>query len=469
VAQNRGAPQVVASSDSLVIKPADARHDIHFSGDSRALITAVASSYGLNVVFDDSVPSRHVRFDIENADFATALRAASDATKTFSVALEDNVILTALDNAENHRMFDRMGMRSFYIPNASSPTDMNEFVNALRTMFEFKFIMLNASTSTITVRGPITALAEATEFMQHLNAAPPEVLFDLQLVEVDRTYSSNIGVHLPNNFNLYNIPAAALTALGGQNIQQLINQLISSGGINQAGNQTISQLLQQLEGQGGSGIFSQPLATFGGGLTLMGLSLDQLSAALSLSESSTQTIDHVTLRASQQKEATFKLGSRYPVMNASFSPIANSSAITGVLQNQSYTAPFPSINYEDLGLTLKAKPLVHNNSDVAVDLSVQVRALGSTQVNGVPIITEREYTGGILLKDGEMAVVAGMLSTSDQTSVDGLPTFAQIPGFGVLASQHSHQTEDNELMILLTPHVIRAPERSDAPPIWLSK
>src|SRR5208283_1327877 len=65
-------PQVVASADALTAKPIDGLHDIHYRGDSRGLLTAVAGSYGLTVVFDDSFPSRRVRFDIENADFATA-------------------------------------------------------------------------------------------------------------------------------------------------------------------------------------------------------------------------------------------------------------------------------------------------------------------------------------------------------------------------------------------------------------
>ena len=100
-------------------------------------------------------------------------------------------------------------------------------------------------------------------------------MLDLKVFQVSHTYMRNIGLHVPDNFNLFNIPASALAALGGQNIQDLINQLIASGGINQAGNQTISALLAQLQGQQNS-IFSQPLATFGGGLTLLGLSLDQV-------------------------------------------------------------------------------------------------------------------------------------------------------------------------------------------------
>ncbi|MFY9841954.1 MAG: hypothetical protein ACLP0H_04065 [Terriglobales bacterium] len=461
-------PQMVASADSLVAKPIDLRHDIHYSGDSRGLITAVAASYGLTVIFDDNFPSRHVRFDLQDADFGTAIMAASAVTKSFSVPLEDTVLFTAVDSPENHRLYDRMGLRSFYIPGSNSPQDLNELLNTMRTLFEMKFASLNAGSSTITLRGPQAALAAASQFLGQLDSPRPEVMFDLKVFQVSHTYMRNIGLHVPDNFNLFNIPASALAALSGQNIQSLINQLIASGGINQAGNQTLSALLAQLQSQQNS-IFSQPLATFGGGLTFMGLSLDQLSAVLSMNESSVRQLDHVQLRASQQKDATFKLGQRYPILNASFSPISNSPAIAQVLGNQSYTAPFPSVNYEDIGLTLKAKPVVHNNSDVALELEIQFRTLGTVSTNGIPDILNREYKGGILLKAGEPAVVAGMITKSDQRMLNGLPFFSNIPGFGVLTSQTSKQEENDELLILLTPYVVQSPERTDTPEIWIGK
>jgi general secretion pathway protein D len=466
--QTASPPRVVGSTDSLTPKPIDGHHDIHYRGDSRGLLTAVAASYGLAVVFDDSFPSRRVRFDLENADFGTAMQAASAVTKSFSVALEDTVLFASADTLENHKLYDRMGMRSFYIPGSSTVQELNELMNSLRTLFEFKFATLNAASSTITVRGPQAALEAATQFLGQLDSTRPEVLLDLKVFQVSHTYARSIGLHVPDNFKLFNIPAAALAALGGQNIQSLINQLIASGGINQAGNQTISALLAQLQSQQNS-IFSQPLATFGGGLTFMGLSLDQLSAALTMNESSVQELDHVQLRASQEKEATFKLGSRYPILNASFAPIYNNSAIAQVVGNQSYAAPFPSVNYEDIGLTLKAKPLVHNNLDVALELDIEFRTLGSTNTNGIPDILNREYKGGILLKEGEPAVVAGMVTKSDEKSLSGLPVFSTVPGLGLLTSQTSKQEEDDELLILITPHVVRSPERAETPEIWIGK
>ena len=461
------APRVVDSASSITIQPIEGLHDFHYRGDSRGLITAVATSYGLTVIFDDGFPTRHVNFELENSDFATAIRAASAVTKSFSVALDDKVLFTAVDNPENHRVYDRMGLRSFYIPGNNSAQDLNELLNSLRTLFEFKLVSLNSASSTITLRGPKVALEAATEFLGQLNGERPEVMLDLQVFQVSHTYMSNIGLHVPDTFNLFNIPLAALAGLaGGQNIQALINQLIASGGINQAGNSTISALLAQLQSQQNS-IFSQPLATFGGGLTFMGLSLDQLSAALTMNDSSVRQIDHVQLRASQEKDATFKLGQRYPILNASFAPIYNNPAIASVVGNQSYTAPFPSVSYEDIGLTLKAKPQVHNNSDIALELEIQFRTLGTVSSNGIPEILNREYKGGILVKEGEPAVVAGMITDSDARTLAGLPTFSTIPGLGLLTSQRTKQEEHDELLILITPHVVRSPDRPEAPEIWL--
>src|SRR6202008_1696348 len=138
-----------------------------------------------------------------------------------------------------------------------------------------------------------------------------------------------------------------------------------------------------------SSIFSQPLATFGGGLTFMGLSLDQISAQLSVNESWVRTLDDLSMRAAQGTDATFHLGERFPIQNASYAPIYNSPQISQVLGNQSYIPPFPSVSYEDLGLQVKVKPTVHGDGTIAMQIDLQVRSLTGQSNNGVPIISNR--------------------------------------------------------------------------------
>jgi general secretion pathway protein D len=322
--------------------------------------------------------------------------------------------------------------------------------------------------NTVEIRAPQPYLAALTQLTEQLGKHQrPQVMFDVRVYQINHQFTRDIGLHIPYTFNLFNIPAVALAGLGGQSIQNLINQLIASGGINQAGNTALSSLLAQLGGQQNS-IFSQPLATFGGGLTFMGLSLDKLSAALSLNESWVHSLEHMTLRASQGNDATFHLGTRFPILNASYAPIFNSPAIAQVLGNQTFVPPFPSVSYEDLGLSVKVKPTIHGNGDVSLQLELQVRSLTGQSANGVPVISNREYKGSINLRDGEPAVVAGEISRTDQRSLSGLPGLGVLPLLGNVASDNTKQEEEDELMVVITPHVVANSLRT-TPEIWVSE
>jgi Flp pilus assembly secretin CpaC len=286
-----------------------------------------------------------------------------------------------------------------------------------------------------------------------LTSDRPQVVLDIEIYQISHNFTREIGMHIPDTFNMYNIPVAALAALGGQSISSLVNQLISSGGINQAGSSALSGLLAQLQG-GQNSIFSQPLATFGNGLTFSGVSLDHITAALSLNESWARSLSHATLRAAQGNEATFHLGERYPILNGTYAPIYNSSAISAVLGNQSYVPPFPSVSYEDLGLSIKAKPVIHGDGEVSMALEMQVRSLTGQSSNGVPVISNEEYKGSIRLRDGEPAVVAGEITTNDERSMAGIPGLAAIPGLNQAATDNNLMKEDDELLIMITPHVV---------------
>jgi general secretion pathway protein D len=446
---------VVEESRELQLAAATNRASFHFRGDNRELLANIARTYGVSAQIEESVTSKRVNFNVDDVDFYQAMVAAEDVTKTFWTTLDARQILIAPDTPENHRQFERMAMRTFYIPQASTtPTALNDVANLLRNLFEIRYVTPNTASSTLIVRAPQRVLDVATEFLQSLDGSRPQVMLDVYVYQVSYTMMLNLGVHIPNQFTVFNIPAGALAALGGQNIQQLINQLISGGGINQANSQAISALLAQLQGQSQqNSIFSQPLATFGGGKTLTGVTLDHLSAQLSLNQGLVKTLDHASLRATQATDATFRLGSRFPILNASFAPVFNSAAISQVIQNQSFQPAFPSFNYEDLGLTIKAKPAISASNDVSLQLEINLRALAGQSFNGVPVIGNREYKGSITLTDGEPAVVAGQVSHTETLAMSGIPGLGQIPGLNKITTTNSKQTEDDELLVVITPHI----------------
>ena len=446
-------PLIVASSEEIRVNPRPEHADFHYRGDSRALFEQIGRVFGVQVVFDQSVLPRRVRFDVEGVDFFQAMQLANGVSKTFWAPVSSNQVIVAAESFENHKQYDRMVMRTFYVPDASTPQELNELVNVMRLMFEMRFINPQPNRSAIVVRAPQAMLDAATTFLERLEQAKPQVLLDIKVFEIDHTYLRNLGLNLPAQFTMFNIPAGALAALGGTNIQDLINQLIAGGGINQANTTSIAALLAQLQNQQNS-IFAHPFATFGGGLTFMAVQFPTISANAQVNDSSIKTIDHATMRAGQGTAATFRVGTRFPILNASFAPIFNSPQISKVLQNQSFTPAFPSFNYEDLGLTIKAKPQIHNTGDVSLDLEVQIRSLGAQQLNGVPIINNREYKGMITLRDAEPGVVAGIVSHNEQKSLTGIPGFAQIPGLKNLTGFNGINNEDNELLVVITPHVV---------------
>ncbi len=461
------AASTVGDSEEIHLQPTKARASFQFRGDVRAMFAQLASSYGMTVEFDDSVTSQQVRFYVDDVDFETALKLACDVSKTMWTALGARQFFVAKDNTENHKQFDRMSLQTFILPPHSTTAEVQDIVNTLKNVLEARFVSNPGPTGDIIeVRAPQPVLAACAKLMAQLTGDHPQVMLDIDVYEISHQLTQNIGVHVPNTFNLYNIPAAALAGLGGQNISQLINQLISSGGINQANGTAISSLLAQLGSQGNS-IFSNPLATFGGGLTFMGLSLDQLAANLSVNESWVRSLEHLNMRAADAGDATFHLGTRYPILNASYAPIYNSPAIASVIGNNSYQAPFPSVSYEDLGLNVKVKPAIHGNGEVSLQLELQVRSLTGQSSNGVPVISNQEYKGSINLKDGEPAAVAGEVSLTEQRSLAGIPGFGFLPGLNQVAAENTRDDEQDELMIVVTPHVLANNERVSNE-IWLS-
>jgi len=457
----------VSESEEIHLQPSDDRATFHFTGDAHSLFTQIAAAYKMTVQFDDSVSNRRVTFNVDNLDFFTALRLACQVSKTMWAALDSHQFLLLANNPENHKQYDRMSLATIRVPPHSTPQETAELVNVIRNTLELRFVSSGQTADIIEVRGPQRAVEACARLMQQLDNQRPQVMLDVRIYQISHQLTRNVGLHVPNTFNLFNIPAVALAGLGGQNIQQLINQLIASGGINQAGSTSLSGLLAQLTGQQNS-IFSQPLATFGGGLTLMGLSMDQLSAQLSVNESWVRTLDELTMRAGQGADAMFHLGERFPIQNASYAPIFNSPQISQVLGNQSYIPPFPSVSYEDLGLQVKAKPTIHGDGSVSLQLELQVRSLTGQADNGVPVISNREYKGSIRLNDGEPAFLAGEVSETDTKSMSGIPGLGFVPLLNKAMVTNTKQENQDELMIVITPHVLSNFERS-APTIWISE
>jgi tetratricopeptide (TPR) repeat protein len=449
--------EVTQKSVDVRLSPSSDHKDFHYKGDSRTLLTQVARAYGITPTIDDSVQTRQVHFNIDNVTFAEAMEAATRVSKTFWIPLSGSQMYVVSDTVENRRNFERMAIRTFYLNDVLTPQELADTINALRVLLDIRLIQQDPTEQTITIRAPLATVEAASQLIESLAGGRPQVMLDVRVYQISSSLMRQIGTQLPTSFNVFNISPTLLASLV-PGASDLINQLIASGGINQGNSQAIQALLAQLQQSAQSSLLTTPFATFGGGLTLTGVSATPpIAVNLQVNESDVKNLEHVTLRASQNTPAVLKVGERYPIVNATFAPIYNSSAIAQVVGNGSYRAPFPSFSFEDLGLNMKATPIIHSNTEVSLKLEINIRTLAGQGVNGIPIINNREYNGSISLKNDESGVVAGLLSKADANSLAGWPFLSRVPAATYGTAVHNKNVNDDELLIIMTPHIIRMP------------
>ncbi len=436
--------QLLASVDQIDLQPSPGKKNFHLQGDTRQLFTQIGTAFGITMMFDQSLASRSLRFDLENVDFYTVMNIAGKMTKTFWSPMSSNEAMIASDTPDMRKQYERMALRTFYVGNLSSQTDLNDLVNVMRNIFDMKLVTVQPAKNTITVRAPREQVEAVASLLDNLMDAKPELMIDVKEYELDTDKSTNIGLTLPTSFTLFNIPSEIRRVLGSD-AQAVIDQLNQTGTIDPS---TISA--SDLSNLAGSPLLA-PFLLFGGGQTLTGITAPTVSATLALNSSVVNNLEHMMLRAIDGEPATFLVGERFPVVNSTFSTTAFSSA------GQAQIGNTPQFTYEDLGISLKTTPHYHSNGDVTLILELKIQALGTLQINSIPDITTRSYNGAITVKDGESSVIAGIVTEQEVRSIQGLPILSMLPGLKTVASANSKDHSHSQFMIVITPHVVRKP------------
>lgn len=450
--------RLVAQFDEVELQPQPDKAEFRIRGDSRALFEAIAKRFGVSVEFDDSFQSRRVRFEVDGVDFQTAMAVASKMTRTFWVPLNEKRMLVVADNQQNRQQFERMSLRTFHLAEVTSPQELTEAANLLRTIFDFRLVSPNPSRNLLTVRAPKPMLDAATRVLESLRNPRPQIMLELKAYEVNHSALRSLGVDLPLQFRIFHVNTELRNLSGSTpNLQDLINRLIAAGGLNQADLSQLAGLLAQLQGSPNS-LIGQPIATFGGGQSRFGVVVPGLTARAEFNQSWLRSSQSVMIRAGENEAATFRNGVRYPVLNATFAPLQNTRELQQSVRTGAFQTAFPSFTYEELGITVKATPRVNGTESVTLRLELQVKALGGISFNAVPVITNREYNGTVTLKEGHAAVLMGSLNVSEQRSMRGVPGFGSIPLLNRLTGSENAQSSDSQLLIVVIPHIIRAPE-----------
>ena len=451
-------------ADAIRLEPTPGRHTFHLRADGLSLLRQVLTAYGIAPSFDSSVTPKSVRFDVDDVDFHQAEQMLRLESDTFFVPLDPHRVLVAKDTKENRTKYERLLLETVYLPGLN-PQELTDVTNLARNVLEITQVAAEPAQNTLTVRGPEARLALLNRTLHGLMDGRSQVLLEIRVYEISRTHTTNIGVQTPQQFNAFNLNSEIQQALNGN--QALIQQIVSSGLANANDLEAIAAILLA-SGQLSSSLLSQPFAIFGGGLTTTGVTLGNPTLNLALNTSDSRAIDQVQLRLQDQEAGNLMAGMHYPIIQSSYSnltgsgvniPGLNSAGISsqlaalGLNSSSLNQQTIPQVQYQDIGLQLKATPFIHRDQSVSLKLDLKIQALGGTSLNDIPIITNREFTAALDLKDGTSAMVTSNLTSQEANAVSGLPGLSEIPGFQ--GDDKTTEKDTGELLITITPRVVR--------------
>jgi general secretion pathway protein D len=457
--------ETIQSSNIIELKPSPQRRRINLQGPAPTVLESMAKTFGITSFVDSSVPSTPVSLNVDNVTWDEASDIVCRMTKTFWTPLAPNQVLFAKDDDATRRTLQRVALTTFYL-STNTPQELNDLSNTLRVLFDIRFIITNPAQNTIAIRAPQPVVEAATRFIEQLDSKRPQVLLEVQVYAIAQDLTRQIGVDIPNSFTIFNVPTEVQKLLGNQSIQSIIDQITAAGGINQAAAGGLAALLAQGLSGGATSPLQQPFATFGGGQTLTGITTTGFAVKLSVNDSTFHSLQKVSVRASQGNPATIKIGQRYPIVTASYSPTFNNPAASALI-NAGGSVAIPSIQYEDLGINVKATPKINREGVVFMEVEMSIRSLQGTAQNGIPILANREFKATVSTRDGESVGVAGLISKSEQKNLSGIPGLSQLPGGNYLVTDNSRTINDDEVLVVITPHIVGGVTTTNLPAIAL--
>lgn len=463
-----------AAGEPVRLQPAGGVRSFHLHTDQRQVIQQVFKNYGIDVTVDESVHSGQMKLDIDDVSFEAATRILGMTTESFYVPLDAHRALVARDTKENREQFTRQDFETIYLPGLND-TDLKAVGDLAKNVFDARQSTTEASSGTITIRAPQETLNAFNTTMAELLDGRSQVLLDVHMIQLAHISTRNTGAQLPQSISAFNIYTEEQSILNAN--QSLVQQIISSGLAAPGDTLTILGILLA-SGQVTSSLFSNGVALFGGGLTASALAPGSVSANLNLNSSDSRELDQMQLRLGDGEASTMRSGTRYPIQTSSFSGLGASTpnipgltgagasgALAGLAATLANSVPnVPQVEYQDLGLTLKATPKVMRNDEVALTIDLKIDALAGTSINGNPVLNNRAYSGVVTLKAGEGVAVVSELDKSESRAISGTPGISEIPGLNNLTGNDT-QKNYASLLIVITPHVIRGEQAAGHSPM----
>ena len=369
---------------------------------SRELYQMLAKLADVNLIFDPDFESAPAHVDLRGSSLREALDAISASTRTFWRVTAPRTVTIAPDTAAKRREYQAEVVRTFYLSNA----DIKETIDLLRVVVDARQVFATTATNSITIRDTPERVEAVGRLLGALDKARPEVVVDIELLEVDR-----------DRFREYGLQIASAGSPG-----------IDGGlGVDEEG----------LTLRGLRSLTQSDVIVFG---------LPQLYYRLLKTDANTRTLASPHIRMSDGIATTARFGERVPVPVTTFVPIA-----TGGVNQQ----PITSVVYENIGVNIDILPRLHHDDQVTLNLKVEVSSVAGEGFQGLPTFGSRAVSTTIRLRDGETNILAGLIRDDERTVLNGVPGLSDLPIIGRLFARNERRTKETDIVITMTPHIVR--------------
>jgi general secretion pathway protein D len=409
------------------VQPKDIKRDFDLKGGEISLIQQVVSAYGVRAAWDPQLdPKSGLRLELSKADFRSALEALTLVTNTFVFPISTNTLFFARDSEAKRSELEPLILLTVPLPDSMNEKDLIEVATAVRSVLNLRAFGWDSVSRTVFIKDRVTRALSARSLLEALLLPKAQVALEVQVLTLDTDSNYQYGISPPTSVSLFN-----LGKLNAGSISSLASTVATFGS----------------------------LFAFGEGLGLFGIGVGQASLLASYTKSDARASYDAVLVTDDGQPASLHFGEKYPIPQSLYTGYAQSAA--------SIYTPVPQFTEEDLGLALKMTPKVEADGSIAMDVDAEYKALGAVYFGTVPSVAQRKYTGSVVLREGEWAVIAGLDQKAVTSSRSGLAGLAEIPGLQHLLSATTHDNATSQTLILIKPQVTRLPVSANISPQYL--
>ncbi|WP_408733500.1 secretin N-terminal domain-containing protein [Pseudomonas sp. LS1212] len=364
----------------------------------KVIFEVLSQVAGLNFIFDkDLRPELKATIFVRDVRIEDAVELLLQQNQLHQKVVNENTILIYPDSPQKTKDYQELVMRTFYLTNI----DANTALNMVKTMLKTRDVFVDERLNTLSMRDTADAVRMAEKLLQSQDQSNPEVVLEVEVMEVARQRILDLGMQWPNTFGV----------------------LTSDG--------TPVTILNQLRSIDSSRITISPSPQL----------------RINAQDNDINTLASPVIRVSSREQARIHIGQRVPIVSATSVPSTQGPVIT------------ESITYLDVGLKLEVTPVVHLNNEVAIKVALEVSnatPLEPTRQGTIPVqVDTRNAQTTLRLHDGETQILAGLVRNDHGSTGNKIPGLGDIPGLGRLFGSNKDSVGKSELVLSITPRIVR--------------